>query len=53
VQTESSKADVAPGTAPNVGIGPKHAELDINKDPDNTERALKDFMDAKMNVQEN
>jgi hypothetical protein len=52
IETESSKADVAPGSSANVGIGAKHTEIDLNADPDEAEHALKDFMAAKLAAQE-
>jgi len=47
VETDSTKSDVQPGNA-SPAISAKHTEIDLNKDPDDAERALKDYMAVKL-----
>tara|TARA_R110000824_G_scaffold83438_2_gene208928 strand:- start:1759 stop:2580 length:822 start_codon:yes stop_codon:yes gene_type:complete len=47
VETDSTKPDVVPGNA-SPAISSRHTEIDLNKDPDEAERALKDYMASKL-----
>lgn len=52
VETESSASDITPSGS-QIQLGEKHSEINLKTDPDQAERALKDFMSAKLDAQEN